>query len=55
MSWYGLDIGDLNEPAKLLVDNGQTLDAAGNEAPEVPNAGPSTALIGDGIAALAQA
>ena len=55
MRLYGLDIGDLNEPARLLVDNSQTLDAAGNEAPEVPHAGPSTALIGDGIAALAQA
>lgn len=55
MTLPGIAVGDLNEPARILVENAQTLDAAGHAAPEIPGAGLSTALIADAIAALAQA
>lgn len=55
MTLSGIVVGDLNEPARILVENAKTLDAAGNAAPEIPAAGISTALIADAIAALAQA
>lgn len=55
MSLQDIEIGDLNEPAQILMKNAQTLDAGGAIAPEVPNAGPSTAFVGNAITSLAQA
>ena len=55
MSLNGIEISDLNEPAQILVRNAQSLDASGEVAPIIPNAGQSTPLIGDAITALAQA
>lgn len=55
MSLNDIEIGDLNEPAQILARNAQALDAGGQSAPDIPNAGQSTALVGDAIAALAQA
>ncbi|CCQ15578.1 Glycerol kinase [Rhodococcus sp. AW25M09] len=54
MSLPGIEIGDLNEPARILIDNAHKLDSSGNSAPEVPNAGPSTIFVGEAIASLAQ-
>lgn len=51
----GIDIGDLNEPARILAHNVETLDAASNTAPQLPDAGTSTGPIGAVIASLAQA
>lgn len=55
MSVPGIEIGDLNEPARILIENAQTLDSSGDSAPEVPNAGPSTIFVGEAIRSLAQA
>lgn len=55
MSLNDIEIGDLNEPAQILVRNSQSLDASGEAAPDIPNAGQSTPLIGSAISALAQA
>lgn len=55
MSLPGIEIGDLNEPARLLIENAQALDSSGDSAPGVPNAGPSTIFVGEAIASLAQA
>ena len=54
MSLPGIEIGDLNEPARILVENAQSLNSSGASAPEVPNAGPSTIFVGEAIASLAQ-
>ncbi|MDZ7918079.1 MAG: hypothetical protein U5N21_04035 [Rhodococcus sp. (in: high G+C Gram-positive bacteria)] len=55
MSPPGIEIGDLNEPARILIENAQALDSSGDSAPEVPNAGPSTIFVGEAITSLAQA
>ena len=55
MSLQGIEIGDLNEPARILIENAQTLDSSGDSAPEVPNAGTSTIFVGEAIRSLAQA
>ncbi|MDI9927351.1 hypothetical protein [Rhodococcus sp. IEGM 1341] len=54
MSLPGIEIGDLNEPARILIENAQALDSSGSSAPEVPNAGPSTIFVGEAIRSLAQ-
>lgn len=55
MSLNNIEIGDLNEPARILLQNAQTLDASGESAPTIPNAGQSTAFVGEAITSLAEA
>ena len=55
MSLPGIEIGDLNEPARILIENAHALDSSGDSAPEVPNAGASTIFVGESITSLAQA
>ena len=54
MSLPGIQIGDRNEPARILIENAKSLDSSGDSAPEVPNAGPSTLFVGEAIETLAQ-
>ncbi|WP_072689112.1 hypothetical protein [Rhodococcus marinonascens] len=55
MSPDGLKVEHLNDTAKILARNAREVEALGAKAPHLPNAGPSSALIGDALIALAQA
>ncbi|RVW02277.1 hypothetical protein [Rhodococcus spongiicola] len=55
MSGDGLKVDHLTETAKILTRNAQEVDALGEDAPQVPNAGLSTAVVGDALVELAQA
>ncbi|MEV0947131.1 hypothetical protein [Rhodococcus sp. NPDC049939] len=55
MSTDGLKVEHLNETAKILARNAREVEDLGAKAPSVPNAGPSTALVGDALVELAEA
>ncbi|WP_072690475.1 hypothetical protein [Rhodococcus marinonascens] len=55
MSADQLNVENLNETARILARSAVEVDEAGSQAPAVPNAGPSTAFVGDALVALADA
>ena len=50
-----LRVDDLGSVARILATNAQDMNALGESAPNVPNAGPSTGAVGTIIGSLAEA
>ncbi|AOW93796.1 hypothetical protein BFN03_17150 [Rhodococcus sp. WMMA185] len=55
MSGDSVKVEHLNDTAQILARNAEEVEELGVKAPNVPNAGPSTALVGDALVELAQA
>ncbi|WP_305093350.1 hypothetical protein [Prescottella sp. R16] len=51
----GIEVGNLNEIARVLADAARGFDEAGADAPDVPDAGASTGTIAELLASIADA